>query len=291
MNWDMRCRLCSADARPAGQRKGLRTGRTFSLARCQGCGFAWVLDPITEVTSIYDETYYAGRGSDPSVDFAFEYEHPEKTVRQSEWRGVLRVVRRLAPQARTWLDLGCGTGGLVRYVASQSRFEVAGFDQGAWAERARRDGLPILHADDLETRAGSFDVVTAIEVIEHVVDPVDFLRQARRMLRPGGLIFLTTANASCAPAQLASWSYVEPEIHVSYFTPRALGLALSAAGFKVEPTGLLPGFADIIRFKVLKHVRARSRRVWHRVVPWGLFARLVDRHYGISAMPIGRALP
>jgi SAM-dependent methyltransferase len=287
----MRCRLCSADARPAGQSKGLRTGRKFSLAQCPACGFAWVLDPITDVASLYDDAYYAGRGSDPLVDFAFEYEHPEKTVRQSEWRGVLRIVRRLAPQARTWLDLGCGTGGLVRYVASQSRCEVAGFDQGAWAERARGEGLPILDAGDLETRAGSFDVVTAIEVIEHVIDPVDFLRQARRMLRPGGLIFLTTANVECAPAELASWYYMEPEVHVSLFSPRALGLALSAAGFAVEHAGLLPGFDDIIRFKVLKRLRARSRRVWHSVVPWGLLAHLVDRHYGISAMPSGRALP
>jgi SAM-dependent methyltransferase len=287
----MRCRLCSADAQPAGQSKGLRTGREFSLAHCPACGFAWVVDPITDVASLYDDAYYAGRGSDPLVDFAFEYEHPEKTVRQSEWRGVLRIVRRLAPQARTWLDLGCGTGGLVRYVASQSRLDVAGFDQGAWAERARREGLPILDASDLETRAGSFDVVTAIEVIEHVIDPVDFLRQARRMLRPGGLIFLTTANVECAPAELASWYYMEPEVHVSFFSPGALGLALSAAGFAVEQAGLLPGFADIIRFKVLKRLRARSRRVWHSVVPWGLLAHLVDRQYGISAMPIGRALP
>ena len=111
----MRCRLCSADAQPAGQSKGLRTGREFSLAHCPACGFAWVVDPITDVASLYDDAYYAGRGSDPLVDFAFEYEHPENTVRQSEWRGVLRIVRRLAPQAHTWLDLGCGTGGLVRY--------------------------------------------------------------------------------------------------------------------------------------------------------------------------------
>src|SRR5262245_11281570 len=104
------CRLCGQDALPAGQSRGRRTGRDFQLARCQTCGFGWVVDPWTEFDRIYDEDYYTGRGSDPLVDYAFEYEHPEQTIRLAEWIGITCIIGQLAPNAQRWLDFGCGNG-------------------------------------------------------------------------------------------------------------------------------------------------------------------------------------
>ena len=81
----------------------------------------------------------------------------------------------------------------------------------------------------------------------------------RALLRPGGLLFLTTGNAAAHRGALADWSYVIPEIHVSFFEPRTLARAMAAAGFRPQATGFGPGHSDIIRFKVLKNLRVRTR--------------------------------
>src|SRR5688572_19871929 len=229
---ERKCQLCAGPMLPVGEKKGARIDRVFQVDRCTHCGFASVRNPCTDYAAIYDEAYYAGKGADPLVDYAFEYDHPDRTIRSYEWLGIEQAVATLAPQARSWLDFGCGNGGLVRHVARTGRYEVAGFDTGAWAERARHDGLPVLREGDLPRLAGKFDVVTAIEVIEHVVEPVAFLAEIRKLCHPGALLFLTTQNASNAPRRFIDWPYIIPEIHVSFFTTAALARALERGGFE-----------------------------------------------------------
>ncbi|MSU22435.1 MAG: class I SAM-dependent methyltransferase [Opitutus sp.] len=284
------CPICRAATAPAGVKRGFRTGREFALRRCGACGFGFVAEPWTDYAQIYDDAYYEGRGSDPWVDYVYEFEHPTRTVRRYEWRGIARAVAHLRAAPAKWLDYGCGNGGLVRQVRTEARYEIFGYDTGAWADRARASGLPILHEAELVRHEGTFDVVTAIEVIEHCVAPLDVLRQLRRLLKPGGLLFLTTANADTAPRDFPSWYYVSPEIHVSYFTARALSDALRQSGFEPFPRGIMPGWDDIVRFKILKKLRVRDANPWQRLLPWTLLARLADKKYGLSAHPLGRAI-
>jgi SAM-dependent methyltransferase len=283
------CLICRGTVVPAGEKKGVRVDRIFRLQRCVGCGFASVENPWTDYAAIYDEAYYAGRGSDPLVDYAFEYENPDRTIRIYEWNGIVSAIARIAPTARTWLDFGCGNGGLVRHVGNTGRYDVSGFDTGFWAERARNDRLPVLLESELPQRAGSIDVVTAIEVIEHAIDPVAFLREIRKLCRPGALLFLTTQNASNAPRRFVDWSYVVPEIHVSFFTPKALALALELAGFQPVYPGLVRGWEQILQFKILKNLGFRRTSFWQRLAPWRGLAHIVDRAYNYAALPMGIA--
>lgn len=265
-------------------RRGAVAGRDFRLRRCPACGFAFVADPWTDYDAIYDEAYYTGRGADPLVDYVFERERPWETIRAYEWRGIARAVSALAPvgEATRWLDYGCGTGGLVRDLRARFRCEAFGYEQGWAAEQ-----LDVPRVERLEDDA--WDVITAIEVVEHVVDPVALLARLRAALRPGGLLFLTTGNAAAHRDRLEHWRYVVPEIHVSFFEPRTLALALTRAGFRAEQPGFLPGHVDIIRFKVLKNLRAHRRSILEAAVPWPLVARVVDARAHVTAHPVGRA--
>lgn len=283
------CPICRAASAPAGEAHGLRTERMFKLRRCAACDFAFVEEPWT-APEVYDDAYYAGQGSDPFVDYAFEFEHPETTIRRHEWRGIVRAVRHLHPAPGKWLDFGCGNGGLVRFIRDRGDNQVFGFDTGTWAEKARASGLPILDGDELADHDGTFDIITAVEVIEHIPNPVEVLKRLRRLLKPGGLLFLTTGNLATAPANLGSWYYAFPEVHVSYFSPRALTLALEQSGFAATRPGRIPGWTDIIRFKILKKLRRSEVALWERVLPWGLLALFADAKYGVSRHPVGRAV-
>jgi SAM-dependent methyltransferase len=219
-----------------------------------------------------------------------EVEHRKSTIRRYEWRGVYRLVSDAMPTDPTtrWLDYGCGVGGLVEFVRQQG-IDAIGFDQGWSLSHLSRSGIPHLSGSELESRQAMFDVVTAIEVIEHVTDPVAELARMRSLLRPGGLLFLTTGNAAPYRDRLTGWRYVVPDVHVSFFEPTTLALALDKAGFEPAFPGYRRGWDDIIRFKVLKSVGMR-RDTWpSRAVPWRLASRIVDRRLRPSAHPIGWA--
>jgi cyclopropane fatty-acyl-phospholipid synthase-like methyltransferase len=283
------CKICSQPASFSGIKTGAFQERDFRIYQCANCLFSFVGNPWTDFAEIYSEAYYKGLGADPRVSYLHELESPERSIRQYEWRGLLEIAGSLRSLDKTvkWLDFGCGNGGLVRYVKQHTAVDIAGFEEGWIADRAASMGIPILSSSELDTWEGQADIITAIEVIEHVIDPVDFLRKIKSLLKPGGIFFLTTGNARPFREKIIQWAYVIPEIHVSFFEPATLALAFEKAGLRPEYKGFIPGFADVIRFKVLKNLGQREISLPERLLPWSLLSPMVDKKYGISHHPIG----
>jgi len=285
------CAICGSETCAIGSKIGHFRPQAFVLRHCPACHFSFVANPWTDYAAIYSGAYYAGQGADPLVDYEFELDFPEATIRQYEWRGIATAVASLIPLAQptTWLDFGCGNGGLVRYCRAHNLCQAFGFETGASRNHARRAGVPLLSDADLAQRAGSFDVVTAIEVLEHIADPLATLRRIRSLLKPGGLFFYTTGNAEPYRANLLKWRYVIPEIHVSLYEPETLRQALLLSGFRPEFRGFIPGFSDIFRFKISKNLGIRRRAGWQRILPWPLLARAADARFRNTAHPIAWA--
>jgi SAM-dependent methyltransferase len=286
-----RCKICRSETTFVGFKRGRRTGKTFELQQCAACGFAFVANPWTDFATIYDAEYYQGRGSDPLVDYVFELEHPEQTIRQYEWQGIVRVVSNLIPLTpqTQWLDFGCGNGGLVRYCRKTLGCEARGFEEGWIRDRAVKHGIPVFDRVALAREQHLFDVVTAIEVLEHAIEPLEVFRTVREMLKPGGLFFFTTGNLAPFANNLIRWPYVAPEIHVSFFEPRTLRRALEQTGFRAAFPGFLPGHENIIQFKLLKNFRLRRAAAWFSFAPWRLAAKFCDTRLQITALPVGWA--
>jgi 2-polyprenyl-6-hydroxyphenyl methylase/3-demethylubiquinone-9 3-methyltransferase len=102
---------------------------------------------------------------------------------------------------RTALDVGCGAGLLAEPLARLGA-EVTGLDASpeliaAAREHAAAGGLTIdYRAGELSALEGQFDLVTCLEVIEHVADPATFVAELAERLAPGGLLILSTPNAT-----------------------------------------------------------------------------------------------
>lgn len=154
------------------------------------------------------------------------------------------------------LDVGCG-GGLAAEALARRGFDVLGIDaavdvieaarvHAAGPVPAYRVGL----AEDLLAEGQRFQVITALEVIEHVPDPAAFVRVLVALLEPGGLLFLSTLNRtrrSFLVAKLGA-EYVLRLLPIGthdwrqFITPAELSGLLRDAGARVTDTaGLSPG--------------------------------------------------
>jgi SAM-dependent methyltransferase len=285
------CRLCGSGTILLGAKRGWLTQRLFHLHRCPACQFAFVADPWTEYATIYSEDYYRGRGADPYVDYIYELNNPESSIRAYEWGGVLASVQSLVgiePHTR-WLDFGCGNAGLLRYCKKHVEAQLFGFEEGWIASAVSQLGIPLLSQADLSSNAASFDIITAIEVFEHICDPVETVATLRKLLKPGGLLFFTTGNPQPYRDDFLKWEYVYPEIHVSFFEPATMNRLLTDAGFQTEFRGYLAGHSNIIRYKVLKRLGLKRQAFWEQVLPWPIISRAIDRRLKISSYPVAWA--
>src|SRR5581483_2392764 len=133
-------------------------------------------------------------------------------------------------------DLGCWPGSFL--VAARERgWRAAGVEPSLWAaQRAVERGLDVrqgeLHDTGLE--AGACRLVVLTDVLEHLADPGDALREAHRLLEPGGVAWITVPDAGSRLARTLGrrWWSVLP-MHLQYFTAASMERLLARHGFRI----------------------------------------------------------
>ena len=226
------CPICGAYAAP--MKRALATEAWL----CSACAHTFVGAHPTanETANIYDDYGYT--------------ELPCESVPQFLEEILDELLESFERHRRTGrlLDVGFGAGGLLQR-AKRKRWSTYGVELSrAAVERGRKLGLgEIHHADFVASplEADSFDVIVMTELIEHLPTPQAFLDRARELLRPGGLLYMTTPHGRGLSGRVlgASWSVLRPPEHLQLFSVPSMQKAVAAAGFssaRIYTQGLLP---------------------------------------------------
>lgn len=204
------------------------------VVRCRACGMWFkAVDPAALRTA-----YPGEHGDDPLASVYLGGDAARAVFRQ-----VLDGVRPdTGARPPRLLDIGAGQAALLD-EAARLGFAATGIDHNADnAAAARARGFAVAHAaaETLDAEA-AYDVVTMLDVIEHLVDPLDVLRRIHRALRPGGELVVYTPNHRALVVAAARGLYRlglrYPVIdlfgrnHIAFFDDRSLPAALRRAGF------------------------------------------------------------
>jgi SAM-dependent methyltransferase len=170
--------------------------------------------PAQEESDVFYDAYYRGEGAVLDTP-------PFVRARLRTQVAGMETLRR----HNRFLDVGCGVGALVK-EAQALGWQAEGTEVASGAvDYARARGLSIHQGtlDRIDLEEGGYDIVAALEVIEHVPDPRQFVRQAMRLLRPGGLLWMTTPNGASLTRRVLGlrWHVVAPE-HLQLLTPRSI---------------------------------------------------------------------
>lgn len=156
----------------------------------------------------------------------------------------MRGPLRLPARPGRLLDFGCGAGAFLVRAQAQG-WDVTGLDtspaavDGARQAQGLRALVGTLPHADLEP--GSFDLVTMRHSLEHVHDPLGTLREARRLLAPGGRLFVSVPNIDSLPFRWFRHAWVGLDLprHLTHFAPWTLQQMLRRAGFRPGPVRTL----------------------------------------------------
>jgi hypothetical protein len=210
------------------------------LVRCLNCGLIFVnpRPPFEELARQYEGSYF--NCPEPTFGGYEDYEADREDIVRT-FRRRMKLIRPVTgPAAPRLLDVGCATGTLV----------------GA--------GLP----------EGRYDIITMWDLLEHVPDPAGVLAECHRLLRPGGMVALSTPDAGSVPARLLGGRWLgfrSIDEHLYFFSHRTLGAMLEAAGFEVRRVVqvgkylALPRLIERMRFYT--RIGALLLRTVDRVVP------------------------
>ena len=269
------CNLCRSTFDGATHTRWRKDGH--EIVECPSCGllFRAELPSRAELDEIYAASYFSSGVSDLAGQGYLDYVAGEESRRAAARRRLGRL--ELVTGRGRVLDVGAAAGFFV--VEAESRgWDAQGVDVSAamvdWGREHLGVRLDRGDMHELGLEPGFFDVVTMWDYIEHSRDPAADILAARALLRPGGILALSTGDAASLVARVSGrrWHLLTPRHHNFFFTVRTIAALLDRNGFRVlsedHPGGSYPlaylthklrTVADVAPVRALA---ARAERSW-----------------------------
>lgn len=224
----------------------IRKGQLFSLpgfVNCRGCGlfFRKDLQNISQPNEVYE---FISDSVQRLID--------EEPLRKPYYHRLADQIESAVPERGKLLEIGSGCGGLLTELGARGWFIEGMEPSPIFAEIAEKQtgSRGIIHQQAFQEGIGSlpsepYQVVIAIDVIEHLIDPWVFIQKVAEILMDGGSLILQTPNVNSLRRiiQGSAWEQFKPDEHPLLYSAQALTTLLTQAGFRVSTMETLSGSA------------------------------------------------
>lgn len=233
-----KCLLCQSTESKLVE-SGIRQDPAGKVWKCKQCGlvYLWPQPTEEELESYYSGTYRGDYGSG-SVKQRHEWDRREARQRIEQ----LRI-----PARCNVLEIGSGSGAFLRYLYYGIGIEP---DENSRRWINRNFGFSLYKSIADLPEGSKFDMIVMFHVLEHLLDPVAFLRELRKYLSPGGKVVIEVPNVKDIMLWIPAYRkrYFFQRAHLYYFSKRTLKQVAEKAGFAVTHT-------DVQRYNFSSHVR------------------------------------
>lgn len=251
MTVELKCKICGSKNHKM-VRDNLRYGVNRMVMQCTDCKFEY-LEPLENV----GQEYYSGKeyrknygptlGKVSNCREIFDTYLPYQEKIFNEIKEIVSVDMKM-------LDVGCSTGHFLTYMKDKVAMRI-GLELSQDEVNFINDNLDFkVYSNPIETlniEEGPFDLITSLQVLEHIDDPLTFLKNIAKNLKDDGYLYLELPNLNDTILKYykipgyADFYYREP--HVSYFSKETLGSLLKQAGFIGE-------IKNVQRYNFMNHM-------------------------------------
>lgn len=247
------CVACqSKDLKNLGVIEGYIQGGQYAVISCEACGTHYA-DPHASYDEVY-EWIYKNRRVAPGyarysqfAEAVLDTRDPLTYLGRQEdmYYAVATEIHRNVPKGGSVLDVGCGLGYLT-YSLRKAGYISTGLDisEEAIVNARRAYGDFFMREDffnlDYSTK---YDAICMLELIEHVADPHAYIAQAKKLLKKGGVLIVTTPNRSWF-SKSDIWNTDLPPVHITWFSEKGMHTLFAQHGLEAH-------FFDYSRYNVL----------------------------------------
>lgn len=217
-----------------------------SIFKCNDCGLMFLhpIPSILELKKIYNGKYFENETLlSPEMKYLYGYYDyiSERLNKQYGYQGIIKSVRELLPTKAhkpRWLDIGCGYGYLMDIVFDNG-FEVTGVEFNPYAAKYIKSKYvyPVIEGTIKSIpKDKKFEVISMMDVIEHLRNPFEDLNMIRDLLVENGLIVITTMDSESLTSRILGKKledFRRTREHIFFFSRRSMRAVLKQHGYEI----------------------------------------------------------
>lgn len=219
----------------------------YKLYRCLSCRLIFVWPIPGNLSEIYSAPYFkrvAGGRSASKFGYV-DYEEDKKATRETFIVYLDKISKLTAGlsglpagrQGRKIFDIGAATGYFLD-LARQAGWQTSGIEISEYAAKIARAKGHQIFLGDLENldNKEKYDAVTMWDVLEHLADPVKYLKLINNFLNQAGVLAINTIDSGSLWAKLwgGNWHAILPPEHLFYYSAESLKILLKQSGFEIS---------------------------------------------------------
>jgi ubiquinone/menaquinone biosynthesis C-methylase UbiE len=240
----IKCNLCHQDKTSFlfwGKDRLLKVNSLkFAVVKCKNCGLVY-LNPqptIEELKKYYPDDYpvYQSRKAfsfNPLYALLSKIKHKIIKPKKPE------IFQNIKRKKIKFLDVGCGSGeSLEKLRIEHPDWDFYGVDISKIAcQKTKEKNFKIFQGElkDAKFPNNYFDTINLSHILEHLNNPKQTLQEARRILKPDGLIIINLPNIDSLTAKIfrSYWYALDTPRHLYHFSPKTIKIILKQTGFRI----------------------------------------------------------